>query len=76
VCFDALPVEVADRAKKNFELLKANPSHPSLHFKALANTKFFSVRIGLAYRALGVETGEGVRWFWIGSHADYDRLIG
>jgi len=27
-------------------------------------------------RALAVETGDGLVWFWIGSHADYDALIG
>jgi hypothetical protein len=33
------------------------------------------VRIGLAYRALGVRDGEEIIWFWIGSHAHYDRLL-
>jgi hypothetical protein len=33
------------------------------------------VRIGLAYRALGVRDGDDVVWFWIGSHADYDQLL-
>jgi type IV pilus assembly protein PilW len=35
-----------------------------------------SVRIGLYYRALGVPVADGIQWFWIGSYADYDRLIG
>jgi hypothetical protein len=26
--------------------------------------------------ALAVEVDGGYLWFWIGSHADYDRLIG
>jgi len=30
---------------------------------------------GLGYRALGVLEGSTVIWFWIGLHADYDRLI-
>jgi hypothetical protein len=33
------------------------------------------VRIGLGYRALGVIEGSAIIWFWIGSHADYDRLV-
>jgi hypothetical protein len=33
------------------------------------------VRVGSNYRALGVSVDEGVLWFWIGSHAEYDRLI-
>jgi hypothetical protein len=35
-----------------------------------------SVRVGLRYRALAVEVEGGYLWFWIGSHADYDKLIG
>jgi hypothetical protein len=35
----------------------------------------FSVRIGLHYRALAVQEGEDLIWFWIGSHSDFDDLI-
>ena len=35
----------------------------------------YSVRIGLGYRALGLLEGTVVTWFWIGSHADYDRIL-
>jgi hypothetical protein len=31
-CFRQLPKEVQELARKNFELLKADPLHPSLHF--------------------------------------------
>lgn len=34
-----------------------------------------SVRVALGYRALGVVRGKDILWFWIGSHADYDRLV-
>lgn len=63
-------------ADKNFALLKADPSHPSLQFKRLAGRRLHSVKVGLHDRALGLPTDQGVHWFWIGSHADYDRLIG
>jgi hypothetical protein len=33
------------------------------------------VRVGLHHRALAVESGEDVIWFWIGSHAEYDTLL-
>jgi hypothetical protein len=33
------------------------------------------VRVGLRYRALAVETDDAYLWFWIGSHADYDRQV-
>jgi hypothetical protein len=35
----------------------------------------YSVRVGLGWRALGVREGDVMVWFWIGSHADYDRLL-
>jgi hypothetical protein len=59
-------------ADANFALLKRNPRHPSLQFKKVG--RFWSVRVGLRYRALAVEAEDG--YLWIGSHADYDRLIG
>jgi hypothetical protein len=34
------------------------------------------VRVGLRHRAVGVEGPDGVNWFWIGTHADYSKLIG
>ena len=35
-----------------------------------------SVRVGLNHRALAVEDEDGLIWFWIGRHSEYDRLIG
>jgi hypothetical protein len=74
-CFDLLPAEIQQFARRSFELLKQNPSHPSLQFKPICSGRFRSVRVGLYYWALGIPVDEGVQWFWIGSHADYDRLI-
>ena len=68
-----LPADVRALADKNFKLLKADPKHPSLHFKKIE--RLWSVRVGIHYRALGLDKPDGVVWFWIGSHADYDRLI-
>ena len=68
-----LPEAVRKLADENFELLKTDPHHPSLHFKKI--NQLWSVRVGLRYRALGLDRGETLVWFWIGSHADYDRLV-
>lgn len=68
-----LPAEVRALADKNFKLLKADPKHPSLHFKKIG--RLWSVRVGAHHRALGLDKPEGVVWFWIGSHADYDKLL-
>ncbi|WLA79313.1 hypothetical protein QNJ99_28355 [Bradyrhizobium elkanii] len=71
--YEQLPVPMRELADANFALLKRNPRHPSLQLKKIG--RFWSVRVGLRYRALAVETDEGYLWFWIGSHAEYDRLI-
>lgn len=69
-----LPRNIQDLADRCYELLKQNPRHPSLHFKKVG--QFWSVRVGLHYRAVAVE-GEGeMAWFWIGSHREYDKLLG
>jgi hypothetical protein len=70
-----LPAEVRTLADKNFQRLKRDPSHPSLHFKLLGGGKVYSARVGLYYRALGLPRDGGVHWFWIGTHAEYDKLI-
>jgi hypothetical protein len=72
-CYDALPERVRSLADNNFDLLKADPAHPSLHFKHVG--RFRSVRVGMHHRALGVDVVDGVLWFWIGSHAEYDSLV-
>ena len=72
-CFDALPVEVRETAEKNYELLKENPNHASLHFKRVG--KYWSVRVTRDYRALAIEIENGFLWFWIGKHSEYDKLI-
>lgn len=71
-----LPDDIQDLADRKFELLKSNPRHPSLHLKRIGNTQeLWSVRVGLHYRALGRKRLEGIMWFWIGTHAAYDKLI-
>jgi hypothetical protein len=48
------------------------PSEPQRRKKG----EHLSVRVGLHYRALAVEHEPDLAWFWIGSHADYDQLLG
>jgi hypothetical protein len=73
-CYRGLPASVQKLADRAFAMLKADPRHPSLHFKKVGS--FFSARVGLYHRALAVESPDGALWFWIGTHADYDKLIG
>lgn len=72
--YHALPAEVQALADRCYAQLGADPSHPSLRFRPVG--PFWSARIGLHYRALAVREGEEVAWFWIGSHAEYDSLMG
>ena len=72
--YESLPQEVRDVADKNYELLKSNPRHPSLHFKRI--NKLWSVPAGLQHRALGIDVEDGIMWIWIGTHGEYDKLIG
>ena len=68
-----LPEDVQRLADRNYELLKSDPRHPSLHFKRIG--RFHSVRVGVHYRALAVDADEGVLWIWIGMHGEYDQLV-
>ncbi len=76
--FLKLPQQVKETARKNYQLWRQNPSHPSLEFKQI-NTKdnLWSVRVGIGWRALGVMKvkEDKIVWFWIGSHAEYDKLL-
>jgi len=45
--FDKLPVSIQRTAKKNYQLLKENPNHASLHNKKIK--EFRSERVGLGY---------------------------
>ena len=71
--YEKLPRQIKELADKNFDLLKVNQMHPSLHFKKVGNYR--SVRIGKQYRAIAIEMEAGLLWFWIGSHSDYDKLL-
>lgn len=73
-CYRGLPAEVRALADKSFQLLKSDSHHPSLHHKRVR--EFHSVRVGLFYRALGIDVEDGVLWIWIGTHAEYDKLLG
>ena len=70
-----LPPEIKGLARKAYGLFRDNPRHPSLQFKKVHDDPIYSVRVTLGYRALGLLEDEEVTWFWIGTHAEYDRLL-
>lgn len=71
-----LPPEIKAAARKAYQLFRENAHHPSLQFKKIhQRDPIYSARVTLGYRALGLlEDGE-IAWFWIGTHAAYDRLL-
>lgn len=71
--YQALSTEIRELADKNYQLLKSDSRHPSLHFKKIG--ELWSARVGAHHRALAVEVEGGMLWFWIGTHADYDKIV-
>jgi hypothetical protein len=75
-CFRRVPARIKRLAKKNYQLWQRDPKHPSIEFKRVGKTSpTYSVRVGIGWRALGLLEDDTVTWFWIGSHAEYDRLV-
>jgi len=72
-----LPPVIQEWAREAYRHFQANPYHPSLHFKQIdrGDASIYSARVGARYRAVGLRDGDVIIWFWIGSHADYDKLI-
>jgi len=72
-CHRHLPSEVRELADKNFALMQDDPHHGSVRLKKVG--AYWSARVGLHYRALARERPEGLVWFWVGHHSEYERLI-
>ena len=73
-----LPLNIQEDARKAFQQFRQDPHHPGLQFKKVMGkdgNEYWSARVGLHYRALGRMKADGVHWFWIGTHAEYDKLI-
>ncbi len=74
--YDRLPRDVQRRARKAYQLWKANPNHPSLFFKQVDEDEpIYSARVDGGYRAVGLLESDTVLWFWIGDHDEYERLL-
>ena len=72
--FNRLPQATQRIARRSFQRLKEDSSHPSLRFKKVGS--LWSARVGLSYRALAVEEEGDFIWVWIGTHNDYDKMVG
>ena len=71
-----LPKDIQRQAQESYKLFSQDPNHPSLRFKKVhTNEPVYAARINIDYRAVGIVDGEEIIWFWIGSHAEYDKLL-
>ncbi len=71
-----LPTQAREAARIAYQQFQQNPAHPSLRFKKVhPKLPIYSARINRDYRAVGQLAGDTLVWFWIGSHAEYDRLL-
>jgi hypothetical protein len=74
--FARLPDAVKAQARKAYRLWRQDSAHPSLRFKRIhGHEALYAVRVSRGWRALGLVEGDTIYWFWIGSHADYEKLI-
>ncbi len=74
--FDRLPKKTRFQAVLAYHRWRTAPYHSSLQYKRVGHAvAAYSVRISRDWRALGLKTDEIVTWFWIGSHAEYDKLL-
>ena len=74
--FADLSGQVQQQARKAYRQFKQDPGHPSLRFKKVhPELPIYSGWIGRKHRAVGQLDGETVVWFWVGSHADYEKLL-
>ena len=70
------PAGVRAKAEAAYRLWADNPAHPSLRFKKVhTSLPIYAVRVDRDWRALGILKGDIMVWFWIGSHAEYERLL-
>lgn len=68
---------IQTRAKAAYRQFILDSTHPGLQFKPVHPAlPVWSVRITASYRAVGVRTKpDTIVWFFIGTHANYDRLL-
>jgi len=48
---------------------------PSTYRMACSGSGSGRARVGAHYRALAIDVPDGMLWFWIGTRADYDRVV-
>ena len=74
--YRSLPLQIREQAQEAYRQFQADPFHPGLNFKEVNKRRnLWSARVTGGYRVLGYREGDVITWIWIGTHADYDKLI-
>jgi len=74
--FAELPEQVQEQTCTAYRQFKQDPSHPSLRLKKVhPELPIYSARISKNYRAVAQLDGNTAIWFWVGSHAEYDKFL-
>ena len=72
----SLPPHIRKQAAVAYGHFRDDPNHPSLQLKKVHPTlPVYSARINDDYRAVGQMRSNGIVWFWIGKHEEYERLL-
>ena len=72
--YERLPEQAQREADEAYRQFKSDPDHPGLNFKQIVGT-YYSARVGGGHRALAMRRDGYWLWFWIGTHADYDKFL-
>ena len=78
-----LPEQIRQATRASCILFDKDPRHPSLRLHDLEDNKrgqhvpdSTSVSVTMQYRAIYVTKDDQNRWYWIGTHADFDKFTG
>jgi hypothetical protein len=76
--FAVLPKAIQHETRQAYQQFWQDPSHSGLSFKAITRKngdQYWSVRNSLHYHALALMEGNDLYWFWIRTHAEYNKLL-
>jgi hypothetical protein len=52
-----------------------DPQPQGLHLRNQKTCPNKRGHLWLHYRSLGIDVKDGISWFWIGTHAEYDKIV-
>ena len=76
--FDGLPADVQGDATEAYKQFASDPAYPGLRLEPVHGRRgqgYYSARVDSHYRSLAKRLPDTWLWFWIGSHAEYDKLL-